>query len=346
MAEDVTAQGAAGPEDEAVAWYARSRSGRLTADESESLRQWLMADLRHQDAYDDVRGAWEALDEVRMDPEILRVREDAVRGVRRHKGFVVGAGAAASALVAVVVAALFVVGPLRPSEPPRVYATKTGEQASLTLADGSKVLLDTDSRMKVWSRLHGERRVDLLNGRAFFEVAKNPERPFVVHVGHGSVTALGTAFDVRLNPKGMRVVLVEGKVRVAPVVAASGAKPMAMVAGQQIVNDGSVMRLSPANLEVETSWRAGALVFQEQPLSEVVAEVNRYTERKIEIVDPSIADRKVSAVLKISDTATFLEAIRSMRIARVASEGPTSIRITGWGRGLSAQASPPANRRN
>lgn len=200
--------------------------------------------------------------------------------------------------------------------------------------------------MKVWSRRRGERRVDLLNGRAFFEVAKNPERPFVVHVGHGSVTALGTAFDVRLNPKGMRVVLVEGRVRVAPVVAGPDAKAIAMVAGQQIVNDGSVMRLSRANLEVETSWRAGALVFQEQPLSEVVAEVNRYTERKIEIVDPSIAGRKVSAVLKVADTATFLEAIKSMRIARVASEGPTSIRITGWSRGLSAQASTPPNRRN
>src|SRR3546814_154335 len=104
----------------------------------------------------------------------------------------------------------------------KVYVTSPDERAKVTLADGSVVTLDSDTRML--ARIGGERRdITLLAGRALFDVAKDPQRPFVVKAGDRTITALGTLFDVDVSPTELRVTLAEGVVAVRTV--RSGAGP-------------------------------------------------------------------------------------------------------------------------
>lgn len=303
----------------AARWFARSRSGLMTAEETSDLGQWLQSDARHARAYEEVEGAWSLVERVRLDPRILLVREQAVSRGRRARATIVAVRAAALA-VFILAGAAVGWGVMRPA-PSTTYATKTGETSILTLADGSKVTLDTASAVKVWGRKRGERKLELVSGRAFFEVAKNKSRPFVVHVGRGSVTALGTSFDVRLRPRGMRVVLVEGKVEVRPVAPLPASQPVMMTAGEEVVNEGGSLRVNRANTEQETSWVRGTLVFEERPLRDVVAELNRYSEDKIQIVDPAVGDKPISAVLKTGDATMLLSAIESMKVGRIERRG-------------------------
>lgn len=303
----------------AARWFARSRSGLMRAEETSDLARWLQSDSRHARAYEEVEDTWSFVERVRLDPRILLVRERAVSRGRRARATIFAVRAAALA-VFILAGVTVSWGLMRPS-PSTTYATKTGETSTLTLADGSKVTLDTASTVKVWDRKRGERKLELVSGRAFFEVAKNKSRPFVVHVGRGSVTALGTAFDVRLRPGGMRVVLVEGKVEVRPVVPQPATQPVMLAAGEEVVNDGGSLRVTRANTEQETSWVRGTLVFEEQPLRDVVAELNRYSEDKIQIADPAVGEMPISAVLKTGDATMLLSAIESMRVGRIERRG-------------------------
>jgi transmembrane sensor len=252
------------PDDEVILqaaadWFALERGERLTPDDAGRLEAWLEADERHRQAYREVAAAWAIASGVRLDPRVLRGRERALQVSSRGRRLeLFGRLAAASVAVAIALGVgITFVSPTSVT----TYSTQLGETATFRLADGSKVFLDTQSAVKVWSRKHGQRKLALLRGRAFFEVAPNKARPFVVHVGGGSVTAVGTAFDVEAKNNGMRVVLVEGKVRVLPVQAGRDSTPVEMLAGQELVNTGAAMRLRVADVRRETTWRFGTLMF-------------------------------------------------------------------------------------
>src|SRR5690606_13157038 len=142
--------------------------------------------------------------------------------------------------------------------------------------------------------------VYLDRGQAFFKVARDRRHPFVVAAAGRTVTALGTAFDLRVDDGGLKVVLVEGKVRVEAARPAAGAAspapaaaPMAtdMSAGSRLVaRDDTEWRLTPTDVGRQTSWLKGQLVFDGAPLGEVVEEMNRYSTRKIAIADPALAE--------------------------------------------------------
>lgn len=219
------------------------------------------------------------------------------------------------------------------------YETATGERLAFTLGDGSQVTLDTHSELRV-SFSPTERQVRLSHGQAFFEVAKDPQRPFVVEVHDRRFVAVGTAFDVRVDGDQVKVTMVEGTVRVerrdesilavggsaqprasvrstdrSPAPGSSGGPTRAVAtitAGEQLVADArrrdDVRATDP---ERETSWRRGQVIFDNTRLADAIAEVNRYSEAKIELADPDLADLRLSGAFATGRPTVFVEAVTS-----------------------------------
>lgn len=338
--------------DQAAAWFARRRSGTWAEADDTAFAAWLKAEPSHPAAWASYERLWDRLDAVRDDPKILAIREAARRRAARHETLR-RSGRLAAALAAGVVLGVSVwwtmhnsvTAPTRPSLPmaasspnpapglARDAATEIGERSILVLADGSKVTLNTASA--VHTDFTGqERHVTLLRGEAFFDVAKDPTRPFVVSVGSRRVIAVGTAFDVRMQDRQIKVTLVEGKVRI---VRAAGPTAASSTSRQSVptvdLEPGSTLVAEEDGLDQvkhvdaarATSWTTGKLVFDGERLADVVAEMNRYSHERLEIADPALNGRRVSGVFEPGSGPAFAKALEAYGIARVTQQSATTI---------------------
>jgi transmembrane sensor len=185
-----------------------------------------------------------------------------------------------------------------------------GSVTSIALRDGSRVTLNTASRVHV-SLNESERHVELEAGEAFFEVAHDATRPFVVTAGTRRIIAVGTRFSVRMEGDEVRVVVTEGKVRFER---DENAGAELLVAGQTAHSTRNailVQEKTAHDAETALSWRSGYLTFDETTLADAVAEFNRYTERKIRIADPKLAAIRINGKFRSSNADEFVELLRS-----------------------------------
>jgi transmembrane sensor len=188
------------------------------------------------------------------------------------------------------------------------YSTRVGAINIVPLADGSHVTLNTDSRIRV-DLEQKRRRIELDRGEAFFEVAKDSTRPFVVVAGDKRVIAVGTKFSVRREGNDILVAVAEGKVRVETSNALGGSDVPLLAAGdvaQVTANEVLIREHAEAAVEDALSWRKGYLVFRGKTLADAVAEFNRYNTRKILIEDPSIASIRIGGTFQPNHTEGFL----------------------------------------
>lgn len=188
------------------------------------------------------------------------------------------------------------------------YSTQIGAMQSVVLADGSKMTLNTNTAVRV---LLGEsqRRIELEHGEAFFAVAKDPSRPFVVDVANKTVVAVGTEFSVRRESDDVQVVVTEGRVNLTPAASDARSEPTPLAAGaiaHTLDKRVLVNRQSVSEAEQLLSWRSGFLSFHDTPLAEAVAEFNRYNQRKIVIADTSIAGFLVGGSFRPNNAEAFL----------------------------------------
>jgi transmembrane sensor len=326
---------------EAVAWFTR-RQGGLTDSELRELDGWLDADPAHAEAYQDVMRAWARMELPREAPELLALRAKALKvGPERRVVWRMAAGFVAAAVLGGGVYAWQsdLIG--YREFPNQTFRTDVGQRSTVTLPDGSVVTLNTDTVLR--TKADGERRLLYLDkGQAFFKVAHDKRHPFVVSAAGRTVTAVGTAFDVRVDHGRFAVTLVEGKVRVetpsplpapaapksatarateAPVVAATPVQDVELIAGNQFTAlDDSRWSVSRADTAKETTWLTGWLKFQNEPLGQVVEEFNRYSDRHIVIQDPKLADRKITGRFKAGDVDAFVKALAEYDIARLESD--------------------------
>lgn len=159
-----------------------------------------------------------------------------------------------------------------------------------------------------------ERGVQLERGEAFFDVAKDPRRPFIVHAGALRVTAIGTKFSVRREADQLRVVVTEGRVQVAKS-DHGGQMPVAQLAAGNIAHtqgEGILVQQQPlSRLEELLSWRTGFIIFHDTPLAEAVAEFNRYNSRTIVIDDPAVAAMRISGNFRTTNGAAFVRLLEA-----------------------------------
>ncbi|MBL8268364.1 FecR family protein [Steroidobacter sp.] len=195
------------------------------------------------------------------------------------------------------------------------YSTSLGVVTSVPMSDGSRVTLNTASEIRL-ALTDTERKVELAKGEAFFEVAKDASRPFVVDAGSKRIVAVGTAFSVRRERDEVAVVVTEGVVRLESV-EPSGAGEVASVATRlESLNAGKVAHATADGVLIENkealelqeqlAWRTGYLVFNETPLANAVAEFNRYSAQKIVIDDPAVAGYRVSGKFRSTSLDAFV----------------------------------------
>lgn len=208
-----------------------------------------------------------------------------------------------------------------------VYRTAVGERMTLPLRDGSRVLLDTGSEVHIAFE-EGLRAIRLVQGKAHFDVAKDPDRPFEVFARDGLVRAVGTGFSVYLADENVEVLVDEGKVDLARFRetekavavhaiqlgshAGVGEVFLSLAVGQGASFDGEqdeLIQLSQKELQNALAWRDGTLVFVRDPLSDVVYEVSRYTDITIEIVDPKLKNLLMGGRFKAGDLDALLEVL-------------------------------------
>lgn len=195
------------------------------------------------------------------------------------------------------------------------YSTPVGGLDTVPLADGSQVTLNTDTRIRV-DLGDRERRIELDKGEAFFDVARDPARPFVVHVNEKRIVAVGTKFAVRRDGDDVRVAVTEGKVLINRAERAIASARPGGAAADVLLGAGSIAQTARADVLVrresrpETeqllSWRSGYLMFEATPLAAAVAEFNRYNTRKIVIRDASIASLPIGGNFRSGNIDAFL----------------------------------------
>jgi transmembrane sensor len=312
---------------EASAWRTALAEARL--DTSPAFEAWLYAAPDNLKAWDRVNGPWTAVGDAATSPEGLALRHQVLyrarrQGRRRWRG-VQGPAVAASvaaAVAATVLLGLWAGGTLWGSQD---YQTALGERRTVTLADGSRVTLDSSTKVRVrYSK--DARKLDLVSGQARFDVAHDVSRPFSVHARDETVVATGTAFNIDLLDQRVRVTLLEGHVTIladaapnAPriVLSSHGSIPsrgnptaaVELKAGQTLVGQPSAApKVISVSLDRTVAWESGQLMFDDEPLSEVAAQVNRYTTQPV-VVDPSVASLRLSGVFNTGDVSTFVDTV-------------------------------------
>jgi len=323
----------------AAAWFARRESGTWTAADQRELEVWLEAATAHRVAYVRITTAWErsgrlsalgagvpagvvpsrdgwgfgafaGLSKMSSPAEERNAPVAIANGsIRAAAGLRKFGGKAAASVAALLVAGAIGLWYFSSGAAP-VYTTSVGAISTLPLADGSQITLNTDSQVRVDLRT-SERHVELARGEAYFAVAKQASRPFVVDAGDARVIAVGTQFSVWRESNELRVMVAEGGVTVQRRGLWSATSPVRVEAGSEARITPESVRINPlGDMEDLLSWRTGYLQFRDTPLTDAVAEFNRYSSRKIRIDDPAIADLRVGGHFRLSDVDTFLGLLR------------------------------------
>lgn len=329
-------------DEQAAFWCLSLSEGALTPDDQAAFDRWF-ADPDNARAFAQTADVWNAIDQVSDRPDVITLRSAALETFRRAsrqrwtrqvspRWIWSGAVAASLALVAVMAMLLYT--------PTHIYRTGVGERQIAMLEDGSKLSLDADTEVDVRME-RGRRELVLVRGRAKFDVAKDPLRPFSVTAGDKIVVATGTAFTVEMLEQRVHVLLYEGHVAVLDrdshvPVPRTGPHPGKTIPVDQMLLPGKelVMPLGAAAGTVETadaaqslSWETGQLIFDDEPLASAVARVNRYSKKTLVVGDAGAAATRVNGVFTAGDTDAFVEAVTALAPVRaIHDEGGITFR--------------------
>ncbi|MBY3075192.1 FecR family protein [Rhizobium laguerreae] len=282
--------------EQAAEWFFRRDGGRLSVEDEVAFRSWLAASDRHRAAYSEIAGTWQDLGAIQPTPAVLTPPPPARDFLRPI--------AAAFTFLCLLGLGTYVL-----DVPSRLFAdgyTAVGEFQVLALPDGSTAEMNSGTAITI-AYSSGERRIHLMKGEAVFTVTSDQHRPFIVESEGGEATALGTVYGVRNDDRGGVVTVVESHVAVSgkPAGASVELGPDERVRYE----DGHLGAIEKVDAASETAWRRRKLIFVDQPLGEVVNELNRYHKGVIRIVDESISARRVSGVFETNDIVKVIDAL-------------------------------------
>ncbi len=309
-------------EEAAALWVLRlDRTGR-TPELLAELETWLAEDNRRPGALLAAEAAWAMLDGAYgVGPATSESHATREAGRLGRRGLLSGLGVALAA--SVVGGVVLLRGGIR-------FSTAVGEIRRVPLEDGSTAAINTDSDVEI-AMTSAVRTVRIDRGEAWFQVARNPARPFVVEAGPVRVRAVGTAFSVRLRADGADVMVTEGVVETWVEGAPRG--PVRLQAGSRaFVAQDAVQLAPPASSDVDRllAWRAGRVDLAGETLGAAAAEFNRYNTRKI-VVAPGLEGEQFFGVFRTDDPAGFARAIQSSLHVPVSFADPAVIRIGAGG---------------
>jgi transmembrane sensor len=334
-------------EAEAAVWVARFDAGDVSAKDQASFQEWLNRSALHREAIAEYGKLWSEFD-------VLKLLTDSDEAGRQasardnHAGMLERArpwlaACAAAVIVAAAGGAVF----FRPKPPqalariehrspaPLFYETAIGGHKGITLADGSSIILNTNSRVNV-NFSDTRRDIHLVRGEAYFEVVHDKARPFTVYANNYVIRDIGTAFDVHLSKAGLvEVRVTKGSVEVAPAnnehVAGVGKSLGILAAGHDIVLGRSVEAVkivSNADMGRKLAWRQGELIYTGQPLGEVLADISRYSDIKIELADPALENLPVGGAFRTDQIEAIFTALENNFGVRAEWTDPQHVRFT------------------
>jgi transmembrane sensor len=313
---------------EAAGWHARLHAADCTEEDRVAFEQWRRGDVARARAYETAERTSSQLDSLALDPRLQamasQARAASVRPARRRIGWTVPAALAASAAVAMFVFR-FLPDALDDGTATVAYESSADKTRIVTLSDGSTVQLDVGTRMTA-QMSSDRRRITLLSGRAMFDVAHDRSRPFSVAAGDSRTTALGTRFQVELDPTEVVVTLAQGSVAIDDESVAHDWHEQ-LRPGEQLSVDMKTALLTKTTVDpsMVTSWTRGRHLFRGTPLHEAVDEVNRYAQKKIRIGDPSLADLPVGGNFIAGDSELIVAAFAAVLPLSVVSDGNKEI---------------------
>jgi transmembrane sensor len=350
---------------EAVEWFLQLQKPVQAAKNRQAFSEWLQRSPIHIEEYLAVSSAWALVDvpnenefrsEILIEAACGDVDTSNVVGYRsgviwREPGTDRSSRLrtnrwrelAAAATVMLGISVWF--GYQRWQQPPTEFATTAGEQRSISLADGSVVFMNANSQVRLrWTS--AERRIALTKGEARFQVAKNPQRPFIVVTSQASVRAVGTIFSVTADHKSTQVTVIEGRVKVS---AQPEESPFSQA--QHLWSVGTTEQGAAATIQLSIELAAGEgaaidsegrigpdaqlpndrldtlarrqLVFRDEPLQQAVSKFNRFHAAPMVIDDPQLAAMKINGVFDSNDPealVAYLKAFESVH-AQYAADG-------------------------
>lgn len=308
---------AADIEAQAATWLARRDGGQWNERQQQELDAWLDASTAHRIAWLRLESVWRRAD------RLGSLHNPARRTVPAPSRFSAARWRMAAGVALLVgVASITAIG-LR--EQPVRYDTAKGQSTSLALEDGTRVTLNTNTRLR--ARLAAARRTVWLDkGEAYFDVTHDASRPFVVEAGTRRVTVLGTRFSVRRDDNGQVLVTVaDGRVQVSPTSGAA-APPAIITRNDSLIASGDQVQVSH-NTEQQTasrlSWRQGRLVLDQMTLAQAVQEFNRYNKRQLVVTDPVAAQLRIGGSFNVDNIDGFARLLQQGMALKVDSNGDT-----------------------
>lgn len=305
------------PQD-AAHWFARMHSGEVTNADRQGFAAWCAADPANERDYRALVAQWHA---ARVLPEArLRglLHEPPASPPSRHtarRHFAIGMAAACTlTLVAGVLTASHV---FEHAADPVEFVTRKGERREVALSDGSVLHLNGETRI-IATLGPRERRILLTHGEAFFAVAHDAARPFVVEGGAGRVTVTGTRFNVRHDSDTLQVSVESGSVRLD-----TGpwwrAIERRLTAGQQAdaYADQTLSSVTQVNVEQLAAWQRGKIVFNDAPLSTVIREMNRYLTQSARLASPELGYYRISGIFSVDDPLAMFDALPAIAPVRI-----------------------------
>lgn len=300
---------------EAEYWFVRLLEPDCAEEDRVAFQRWLAADPAHSDSYRAVETLWSRGHEAIKHPAVAAAAMQALRprpssAVRWRRRWVWPAAALVAAAVVAAVVLPHWGGPREVPAGTR-YATETGQQNTVRLPDGSSVILDTGT-VVVEHYDKRERRVDLQQGQVEFHVQGDPAWPFVVHTQAGTVTAVGTKFQMRMGERGTTVTLLDGELAIATLPKDEEPQFATISSGQQLAYDkaGRIGPIHSIDRKLARGWTEGKLFVHDWRLPDLLAEMNRYTDAQLVIGDPSLRDVRISGVFRTGDQKVLIRALQ------------------------------------
>lgn len=300
----------------AAIWWTQLREPHPSEQTLARWQEWMAMDPRHAQAFGELSALGGILRDAPAPWRRQLIDEFGIRAApRRRRPFALAAAAAAAAIV-LVGWWISRDGASRVT-PPALYASAVGENRDIRLSDGSGIQLGADSSLT--ARLgHDRRDIELRAGEAFFTVSHDRSRPFVVAAGAVRIEDLGTAFNVRRTGQRVTVAVTQGRVRLMPASnslvppVTLGAPPrLDLVAGQQADYDPRTGALTVSQVAAEhaAAWRDNRLEFVNEPLSAVIANVNRYSRHPIQLADPRLGELMFTGTVNITTIDSWIGAL-------------------------------------
>lgn len=303
--------------DAAVEWLVRLQGEAVGEQDWLAFDAWLTASPAHALAYDAALAFDQRLElHVREQAETAESAADRPAATvipfrRPNRRVWLWSTGGAVAAAAVVGAIAWTGGSLGARE--TTYVTGVGERRTIALEDGSRVELNAASRMTVRFE-RGARRVTLDDAQAFFDVAKDAKRPFLIQAGDTGVRVVGTQFDVRHRDGQVAVAVQRGVVEVRPR-QAQGSAPFRLTAGQGIAHvegRSDDARVETVAVNEVTGWRQGRLVYRDRPLSEIAGDLNRLFPRPVKLADEQAANMRLSGVLIVDGQDAMVDRLSNL----------------------------------